>query len=156
MSSGFRPDRAYLERRRDFGYSRRDRIVIAAFLIAVALGAAGYGGVRWQEHREEVLRSASALTRGGDPDRGRDAIQRYGCGGCHTIKGIPNARGLVGPPLDGIAGRVYLAGIALNTPDNMIAWIRDPRAMDEKTAMPNTGVTRDDARDIAAFLYTLR
>jgi cytochrome c len=38
----------------------------------------------------------------------------------------------------------------------MIRWIRDPRAVDSLTAMPNTGVTPADARDIAAYLYTLR
>jgi cytochrome c2 len=101
-------------------------------------------------------RHAVALTHGGDPDRGRAAFQRYGCGGCHTISGLPNANGLVGPPLDGIAKRIYIAGVVLNSPEKMIAWIRDPRAIDGKTAMPNIGVTFEDARDIAAFLYTRR
>ena len=35
-------------------------------------------------------------------------------------------------------------------------WIRDPQRTDERTIMPNTGVTEGDAQDIAAFLFTLR
>jgi cytochrome c1 len=35
-------------------------------------------------------------------------------------------------------------------------WIRDPPGVDAKTAMPRLGVTEPDARDIAAYLYTLK
>jgi putative membrane protein len=89
-------------------------------------------------------------------ERGSLAVRRYGCGSCHTIPGITGARGLVGPPLGGIASRVYIAGVLPNEPDNMIRWIEDPPGVDEKTAMPNMGVTARDARDISAYLYTLR
>jgi len=91
-----------------------------------------------------------------DPGRGRDAIRRYGCGSCHTIPGITGARGMVGPPLRQVSQRVFIAGVLLNQPDNMIRWIENPPAIDSKTAMPNMGVTVRDARDIAAYLYTLR
>ena len=43
-----------------------------------------------------------------------------------------------------------------NTPQNLIRWIQNPPAVDPLTAMPNVGVTQADARDIAAYLYTLR
>jgi putative membrane protein len=91
-----------------------------------------------------------------DPDRGRVAIRRYGCGSCHSIPGITGAVGMVGPPLGQISQRVYIAGVLANEPDNMIRWLENPQAIDPKTAMPNTGVTPRDARDIAAYLYTLR
>jgi cytochrome c1 len=38
----------------------------------------------------------------------------------------------------------------------MIRWIQNPQAVDQKTAMPNLGVTDAEARDVAAYLYTLR
>jgi putative membrane protein len=91
-----------------------------------------------------------------DPERGRTAIRRYGCGSCHTIAGVSGAAGLVGPPLSGIAQRVYIAGVLPNEPDNMIQWIENPQGVDPKTAMPYMAVTPRDARDIAAYLYTLR
>lgn len=93
---------------------------------------------------------------GGDPVRGRAAISRYGCSTCHTVPGVSGANGLVGPPLTQVASRVYLAGRLQNTPDNMIQWIRNPQGVDEKTAMPNLGVSDTDARDIASYLYTLK
>jgi cytochrome c1 len=42
-----------------------------------------------------------------------------------------------------------------NKPENLIAWIQDPQRADSATAMPKTGVTERQARDIAAYLYTL-
>ena len=38
----------------------------------------------------------------------------------------------------------------------MIRWIMNPPGVDDKTAMPNLHVTATDARDIAAYLYTLQ
>lgn len=87
--------------------------------------------------------------------RGAAAIERYGCGSCHIISGISGAQGRVGASLDGIADRIYIAGVLQNTPDNMMRWIRNPKAVDEKTVMPN-GVTQRDAADIAGYLYTLK
>jgi putative membrane protein len=91
-----------------------------------------------------------------DPGRGQIAVKKYGCGSCHSIPGIVGAGGMVGPPLGQIASRVFIAGVLPNEPDNMIRWIENPPAVDPKTAMPNMGVTTRDARDIAAYLYTLR
>jgi putative membrane protein len=103
----------------------------------------------------ETYKAAAAMT-GGDPNRGSEALTSYGCDTCHTIPGIRSARGLVGPPLTSVGSRVYLAGRVPNTPANITRWIQHPHAIDDKTAMPETGVTDQDARDIAAYLYTLR
>jgi cytochrome c2 len=96
----------------------------------------------------------AALT-GGDARRGAAAIGKYGCGSCHTIQGIAAAHGLVGPPLTGIGDRMYVGGVLRNTPENLIRWIQDPKAVDDKTAMPKLGVTRQEATDIAAYLYSI-
>lgn len=93
---------------------------------------------------------------GGDPGQGRQAIARYGCGSCHEIAGVAGADGKVGPPLTGIADRQYIAGMLPNTPENLVHWIRDPQAVVPGNVMPDMGVTEPDARDIAAYLYTLR
>ncbi len=101
------------------------------------------------------VRVARELT-GGDPARGRTLLTSYGCVSCHTIPGILDATATVGPPLTKVAMRSYLAGRIENTPANMEQWIRNPKSVDEKTAMPITGVTERDSRDIVAYLYTLR
>ena len=105
--------------------------------------------------RDAVREQAVTLT-GGNPDNGMAAIGRYGCGSCHDIPGIRSARGTVGPPLGRIAARTYLAGRLSNTPANMMQWIQHPQQVERGTAMPEMGVTDGDARDITAFLYTLR
>ena len=110
------------------------------------------GGCSRNQDRERVARELT----GGDPLRGRTAIATYGCDTCHTIPGVLTAHANVGPPLTKLGLRTYLAGRLENTPDNLMQWVRAPRSVDPQTAMPDTGVTERDGRDIAAFLYTLR
>lgn len=51
---------------------------------------------------------------------------------------------------------MYVAGVLQNTPGNLTRWIQNPKAVDDKTVMPNLGVTPEDATDIAAYLYSIR
>lgn len=92
----------------------------------------------------------------GDPERGRIEIRAFGCGACHEIAGVRGATGRVGPPLLAVGRHAYIAGILPNTPDNLVAWLQNPPAIDPKTAMPNLGLTAEQAQDITAYLYTLR
>lgn len=92
---------------------------------------------------------------GGDAARGEAVLARYGCGSCHVIPGIGGAVGKVGPPLTDFAERSYIAGAVPNTSDQLITWIVDPHAIEPGTIMPNLGVTEAEARDMAAYLYTL-
>jgi cytochrome c len=89
----------------------------------------------------------------GDTGRGRELIQRYGCIACHTVAGLPSYGANVGPPLVNMAERGYLAGVLPNTPEHMVRWLRDPPAVDPRTAMPNLGLSDSEAADIAAYLY---
>lgn len=93
---------------------------------------------------------------GGDPSRGPAALATYGCGACHRIPGVDRAEGRVAPPLDDYGDRAFVAGVLANTPDNLVRWIRYPTQVNPPTAMPDLGVTEQDARDMAAYLYTLR
>jgi cytochrome c1 len=72
-----------------------------------------------------------------------------------VIPGVAAAEGRVGPPLTDLVDRTFIAGRLRNEPSALVRWIRDPRAVDPNTAMPDLGVTDGDARDIAAYLYTL-
>jgi cytochrome c1 len=82
-------------------------------------------------------------------------IVAFGCSSCHAIPGIPQAKGMVGPPLDHFAGRAYIAGQIPNTAEGLIKWIMVPQSIEPGTAMPNLGITEQQARDMAAYLYTL-
>jgi cytochrome c2 len=93
---------------------------------------------------------------GADPERGASAIARYGCGGCHVIPGVPGAQGLVGPPLAGVAKRAMIAGRLHTDGPNLVSWIQHPQEIAPGVDMPDLGVTDADARDIAAYLLTLK
>lgn len=117
-------------------------------LAATLLGLAAAACTPYDQYAREVT--------GGDIQRGRVAIRQYGCQTCHVIPGVTGADSLVGPPLNGIASRVYIGGVLLNDVDSMVAWLKDPQAFEPKSAMPALGLTDQDARDITAYLYTLR
>jgi cytochrome c len=117
-------------------------------LLAVVLSAACAACTPHDQFAREVT--------GGDVDRGRMAIRQYGCQTCHVIPGVTGADRIVGPPLHGMASRVYIGGVLINSSDNMIAWLKDPQAFEPRSAMPALGLTDQDARDITAYLYTLR
>jgi cytochrome c len=98
---------------------------------------------------------AERVVRGGSVASGQKLIGEYGCVSCHEIPGVPNAKGQVGPSLATFASRSYIAGRVPNTTDVLIQWLENPQAVDPQTAMPNLGVTFQDARHIAAYLYAL-
>jgi cytochrome c2 len=93
---------------------------------------------------------------GARPAEGRQLLVNYGCGGCHIIPGVPGAQGRVGPSLRDFRSQAYIAGLLPNNATNLIRWIREPQQVAPGTAMPDLGVTEADARNIAAYLYSLR
>lgn len=98
--------------------------------------------------------SASAPT--GDASAGQALILKLGCGSCHTIPGIVDANGMVGPPLAHIASRQYVAGVLRNTRDNMVHWLRFPQQVVPGNAMPDLAISEADGESIAAYLETLK
>jgi cytochrome c len=133
-------------------WSRRTKaLVAAAAVLLVAGAAAGFGA--WQM-RHRAVQKAVQVT-GGNPGHGRTLMRQFGCAGCHTVPGVPGAAGLVGPPLKQMGQRVYVAGVLANTPDNLVRFIVDPRQVSPRTAMPRTGISEGQARDVAAYLYSL-
>jgi cytochrome c oxidase assembly factor CtaG/cytochrome c2 len=92
---------------------------------------------------------------GGDVDRGARLIGKYGCGYCHTIPGIDNAKGRVGPPLTSFGDRLYVAGMLPNTREGLMSWIQNPQRIVPGNVMPVLGIDENEARDIAAYLHAL-
>jgi cytochrome c2 len=92
----------------------------------------------------------------GNVSAGQELIGRFGCGACHDIPGIVGAHGLLGPPLSRVGRRVYIAGVLRNTPGNMAAWVFDPQSVIPGNAMPTVGLSRKQARDVAAYLGSLQ
>jgi cytochrome c len=104
----------------------------------------------------KVANSTKAATHSNDRFRaGRAAIQKYGCYTCHVIPGVPGARGQIGPSLQGVTSKYYLAGQLPNTYDNLLLWIRAPHSVSPSTVMPDMNVTQEDAEDIVVYLNSL-
>jgi len=91
-----------------------------------------------------------------DAQDGSKLMASLGCGGCHIIPGVKDATGVVGPTLDGVASRIYLAGVIRNTPDNLARWIQHPQTYLPGGVMPDIPMSDENAAKIAAYLATLR
>jgi len=72
------------------------------------------------------------------------------------VPGEPGTENEVGPSLRGIGSRSYIVGVLLNTPENMARWLCDPQAISPHSAMPNLGLSPQNARDIADVLMQLK
>jgi len=126
---------------------RRVAAAAAGAAVAAALFAAACASTPTRQPPPQVP--------GGDPQRGAVSIERLGCGACHVIPGISGANGTVGPPLTDFSHRGYIAGQLTNHGPNLIRWIMDPKEVEPGTAMPDLGIGETEARDIAAYLFTL-
>ena len=124
----------------------RSRLLIA--ITAFVLVLAGCDNLS-----ERRVKDAAVLTDGGNARVGKIEIRKYGCNACHEISGVPGAHGLIGPPLTNIGQRYYIAGELANTPNNLMSWIQHPHRIEPHTLMPEMGVSEQDSRDIAAYLY---
>ncbi|MBJ6127006.1 c-type cytochrome [Microvirga splendida] len=93
---------------------------------------------------------------GGEPEMGRRIIAAYECGVCHVIPGIQGAHGIVGPPLTDFGRRQFIGGVVPNEPSLLVRWVQDAPSIAPHTGMPDLGLSNDEARHVAAYLYTLR
>src|SRR5581483_3519396 len=144
--------------------NERDRWALVAFILQMSLlSPADFKRVAAAADRNESDSSAPWISRtdfgfrqleaNGKPSRGRELLRSYGCISCHTIP--HDGSGLVGPPLSKFAERQYIAGVLVNAPSNLVAWIRNPKRFKPMTDMPNLGISETDALDLASYLYTL-
>jgi sulfur-oxidizing protein SoxX len=92
---------------------------------------------------------------GADAAAGLAVIERLGCAACHQIPGVDWPQGTVGGSLDGFADRSMIAGRFPNQPETLATWVRDAPSISPTTGMPAMPLTSAEARDVAAYLYTL-
>jgi cytochrome c len=134
--------------------SPRVKLTVALFALAALTGAVAAGANYWRE-RQKQKEHAVAMTRG-NPDKAKGHLAYYGCAACHAIPGMRVPGGLAAQPLSGISKRLYLGGAVPNNPENLVRWIVNPKQFTSQTAMPVTGISEREARDVAAYLYGLQ
>lgn len=131
-------------------------LVLVGGLLALGFGGAIASlGLQRVETNHAAIQGAEALT-GGHVASGRALFAGKGCGGCHSITGRNDADGEVGPSLDKVATRGFLAGRLANDPQQMALWIQHPQTVVPGSGMPEMGLSDSETRDLAAYLYTLR
>lgn len=130
------------------------RFVAILFALGVAAAFAS-GFAQYRESTRQARQSAEAMT-GGQVEAGKLAVEQHGCGSCHVIPGVAIAAGRVGPSLRGVAKRAFIAGKLQNGPQTLTTWVRFPQHVSPGSAMPEQPMSDRDARDIAAYLLTLR
>lgn len=142
----------------DYRLSDRDVWDVVAFVRAMPrLGPADYTAMlkALPPHAPAHSHPAAASLRPGDVEAGRRATGSYLCATCHVIPGFVSAQHHVGQPLAGIGGRAFIAGVLPNTRENMVRFLLDPQRIDPLSAMPDLGLSEQDALDISAYLATL-
>lgn len=128
--------------------ARPGRSSVLAALCASAVILAGCVGGRTEPR--------FVVATGGNAERGAEILRVAACKSCHTIPGIKGAHGRIAPPLNFFSERSFIAGQVPNSPENLVQWILEPQSIEPGTAMPDVGLTDEEARDVAAYLYTLR
>jgi len=91
-----------------------------------------------------------------NPKHGRQLLDGKGCTGCHTFSGVP---AFETKPAVAKAGPTALApdlrhARARLAPGTLLTWITDPQSLKPDTPMPKLPLSADEARDIAAYIYT--
>jgi len=87
---------------------------------------------------------------------GRKVFYSNSCINCHKVDGSI-AEGVFGPDLTHIATRMTIgAGVALNTTENLRAWMRDPSSLKPGALMPNMQLTDEQVDQVVAYLQTLK
>ncbi len=127
-------------------------------LVVLLLGLLVVPPSNWIQHQETQKQAQvlAAWATGGSPKTGQATVQRLGCGACHQMGTVAGTNGQVGPALDDLSSRAEFAGKVAGEPQPLIAWIQHPQSISPGVGMPDIPMSDQDARDIAAYLYTLR
>jgi cytochrome c oxidase subunit 2 len=105
---------------------------------------------RWVQEQSRTATMTDAVS------RGRAVFDTNECLDCHKIKGIAG-NGQFGPDLTHLMSRDTIAsGVALNTPENLRRWVKDPSSIKPGATMPALQLSDGQLNDLIAYLETLR
>ncbi len=89
-------------------------------------------------------------------ENGRALFISMACTGCHTIQGMPEAQGKVGPELTHQASNSLIVDVLPNTEENLKKYLKDPAGVKPGALMPNQYMTDSEIDALVAFLRTLK
>lgn len=128
---------ALIRRMPKFNFTQGEIKTLSDYILSAYQGT----GIDSHTIDEHTLTPAAAAT-------GKQLFySKYGCNGCH-IADYKNDKGYVGPALAGVGNRL--------TPAWTYKWLKDPNGLRPGTLMPNFKLNDDEARNLTAFLMTLK
>lgn len=134
----------------------RAALVIALLLVAALLPACGDEFASLRSSWQPVTREDAREIADADAQRGRVLIVQHGCVSCHEFPRQKAPRAHVGPPLTRFALRTNIGGSLPNQPEQLVRFLMNAPAELPGTGMPDLALDLADARDVAAYLYTLK
>lgn len=95
----------------------------------------------------------------GDVNRGREVFLSKGCTGCHTLAGIPNAVGTLGPPLTSVGATAGVRRATEHADEYLRESVKRPNAyivpgFPSPSLMPPGLVAGRELDDLVAFLMS--
>jgi cytochrome c oxidase subunit 2 len=108
---------------------------------------------RWLAEQRAPAREPAETLAG----RGHELFLMNGCAACHAVRGT-DARGLIGPDLTHVGGRLTLgAGILPSDPSGFVRWISETEKVKPGVRMPHFGMLpREELDALAAYLDSLQ
>ena len=98
---------------------------------------------------------APAVEPTGDAATGKTLFETNACVGCHTVRGV--STGTLGPDLTHFGSRRTLAaGMVPNTPEHLVAWVRNAPALKPGVKMPPFAFSDEQARALSVYLMSLK
>jgi mono/diheme cytochrome c family protein len=115
-------------------------------------------GGRWDLVKEQIAAQGAVIPTEApivDPvATGKLIVTQGACASCHTVSGT-QARGTIGPALDGIANRM-IAGVLPFSRENVKRWVSGPPQVKPGTPMPPYSFQDRYLDAIGAYLETLK
>jgi cytochrome c oxidase subunit 2 len=104
---------------------------------------------RWIEQQRQSGVVSDAVS------QGRTVFETSPCLACHRVSGIAG-NGQFGPDLTHLMSRdTIVSGAALNTPENLRQWLKDPTSIKRGALMPAFQLSDRQLDEITAYLETL-
>lgn len=108
----------------------------------------------WNVGKNVTYQAQRGVVGGGSAVKGRSIVETIGCKGCHVIGDDTRMRASRGLSYD-IAPELTRVGSKAN-PDWLLDWLKNPRHYRPDAKMPSLRLSDQEARDIVAYLMTLR
>lgn len=116
--------------------------------------AEAIGAYLWSIGSNGDYKPQNGIAGSGNAARGKQVVETVGCKGCHVIGDDVRVRQARGTSYD-IAPELSRAGSKLDM-DWMYEWIKNPRAVSPDARMPNLRLSDQDARDVVAYIGSLK